>query len=137
MDDDIRVTLDQMPEKAPRSKLEPHEDLIRQLRRKGRTYEEIAQFFAEKLNLKVAPSTIYAFVRVRARRHHRLRVELPPATAISRMPQPAISGNDETVRRRMEELKRRRPPEPEKPLFHYDENEPLHLIRTPAEEANH
>src|SRR2546422_2436424 len=132
MDDDIRVTLDQMPEKAPRSKLEPHEDLIRQLRRKGRTYEEIAQFFAEKLNLKVAPSTIYAFVRVRARRHHRLRVELPPATAISRMPQPAISGNDETVRRRMEELKRRRPPEPEKPLFHYDENEPLHLIRTPA-----
>lgn len=137
MDDDIRVTLDQMPEKAPRSKLEPHEDLIRQLRRKGRTYEEIAQFFAEKLNLKVAPSTIYAFVRVRARRHHRLRVELPPATAISRMPQPAISGNDETVRRRMEELKRRRPPEPEKPLFHYDENEPLHLIRTPAEETNH
>ena len=57
MDDDIRVTLDEMPEKAPRSKLEPHEDFIRQLRRKGRTYEEIAQFFAEKLNLKVAPVT--------------------------------------------------------------------------------
>lgn len=133
MDDDIRATVDQMPEKAPRSKLEPHEDVIRQLRRKGRTYEEIAQFFAEKLNLKVAPSTIYAFVRVRARRHHRLRVELPPATDNSRMAQPAKPGNDEAVRRRIEELKRRRLPEPEKPVFHYDETEPLRLVPKTAD----
>jgi|SRR5579862_4828875 len=136
MDDDIRVTLDQMPEKAPRSKLEPHQDVIRQLRRKGRTYEEIAQFCADKLNLKVAPSTIHAFVRVRARRQHRLRVELPPPTTNSRGSLPTISGNEEAIRQRIEELKRRRPPEPEKPLFHYDENEPLHLIRKPAEEVN-
>ena len=127
MDDDIRITLDQMPEKAPRSKLEPHEDVIRQLRRKGRTYEEITQFFAEKLNLKVAPSTIHAFVRVRARRHHRVQIELPP-TADSRMSRSASSENDEQVRRRIEELKRRRPPEPEKPIFHYDESEPLRLV---------
>jgi hypothetical protein len=137
MDDDIRVTIDQIPERAPRSKLEPHEDVIRQLRRKGRTYEEIAQFFAEKLSLKVAPSTIHAFVRVRARRHQRLRVELPSSTTESRMSQPTISGNDEQVRRRIEELKRRRPPEREKSLFHYDENEPLHLIPKPGEKANY
>src|SRR5215471_19135583 len=66
-----------MPEKS-RSKLEPHEDVIRELRRKGRTYGEIAKFFSESFDLKVAPSTIHAFVRVRARRHQRLRIELPP-----------------------------------------------------------
>lgn len=135
MDDETRAALDEIAQKAPRSKLEPYQDVIRQLRRKGHTYEEVAQFFAEKLNLKVAPSTIYAFVRVRARRHHRLRVELPPENS-SRTPRPAISGNDEDVRRRIEELKRRRPPEPEKPLFDYNENEPLRLIRETKQETN-
>jgi hypothetical protein len=136
MKDDIRVILDQMPEKAPRSKLEPHEDVIRRLRQKGCTYEEIAQFFAEKLNLKVAPSTIHAFVQVRARRHHRLRVELPPAMINSHSSHPTISRNDEQVQRRIEELKRRRPPEAEKPLFHYDETEPLRLVhKTGAEQT--
>jgi hypothetical protein len=138
MDDQIRVMLDQMHGKAPRSKLEPHEDVIRQLRRKGHTYEEIAQFFADKLNLKVALSTIHSFVRVRARRHHRPRIELPPATAVSHISQPMISRNDEGVRQRIEELKRRRPPEPEKSLFDYDETEPLRLVhKTAAEETNH
>ena len=75
MDDKIRTILDQMPEKN-RSKLERHADVIRELRRKGRTYEEIANFLSEHFDLKVAPSTIHAFVRVRARRHQRLRIEL-------------------------------------------------------------
>ena len=135
MDDKIRTVLDHIPEKA-RSKLEPHEDLIRQLRRRGRTYEDIAHFFAEHLNLKVAPSTIHAFVHVRARRQHRLRIELPPATTNNSSPSPIVA-NDAEVRRRIEELKRRRPPEPEKPLFHYDENEPLHLVCKTSEERKH
>jgi hypothetical protein len=135
MDDDIRATLDQMPAKA-RSKLEPHADIIRDLRRKGRTYEDIAQFFAERLNLKVAPSTIHAFVRVRARRQHRLRIELPPATTNHSHPG-SVAANDAEVRRRIEELKRRPPKEPEKQLFHYDENEPLRLVPKTIEEVKH
>jgi hypothetical protein len=132
MDDDIRATLDQMPDKA-RSKLEPHADIIRDLRRKGRTYEDIAKFFAERLNLKVAPSTIHAFVRVRARRQNRLRIELPPAPTTHSRPS-SVAANDAEVRRRIEELKRRPPKEPEKPLFHYDENEPLRLIPKTSED---
>lgn len=132
MDDDIRAALDQMPDKA-RSKLEPHADIIRDLRRKGRTYEDIAQFLAERLKLKVAPSTIHAFVRVRARRQHRLRIELPPATTSHSRPASAAA-NDAEVRQRIEELKRRTPKEPEKPIFHYDENEPLHLVHKTSEE---
>jgi hypothetical protein len=131
MDDEICKALEEMPEKS-RSKLEPHAHVIRELRRKGRTYEEIAQFFAERLNITVAPSTIHAFVRVRARRHQRFRIELPPSLNPSSQ---SLSTNAQT-RRRMEELKRQPLAEPERPRFHYDENEPLELIRKPNEVKN-
>lgn len=81
MDERLRALIDQIPDKPPRSKLEPHLDVIRELRRKGRTYQEIAQFFGEHLNVTVAASTIHAFVQVRARRRkQRPQIELPPAT---------------------------------------------------------
>ena len=45
-----------LPLKPPRSKLEPHRELIRELRRKGRTYREVSRLFADRLGLQVAPS---------------------------------------------------------------------------------
>ena len=127
MDENIRTALDQTPDRAPRSKLEPHADLIRQLRRKGRTYQDIAQFFAEHLNIKVAPSTIHAFVRVRALRRNALPIELPPTTATRVTP---IATTDLAVKARIEALKRRRVPKPTQVgRFEYDENEPLELLR--------
>ena len=135
MDDKIRTALEGTPDKPPRSKLEPHEDVIRELRRKGRTYKDIAQFFAVHLNLTVAPSTIYAFVRVRARRRQRVRIEVPTKPVPSDL---RIGVSDADVRRRIEELKRRPPSAgSEKPVFHYDENEPLRLTPKDAEESNH
>lgn len=138
MDDKIRTVLEGTPDKPPRSKLEPHQDVIRELRRKGRTYEDISQFFAVHLNLKVAPSTIYAFVQVRARRRQCVRTDSPPATMKPMPPDSKAGATDADVRRRIEELKRRRPvEESEKPIFHYDENEPLHLIYKAADESKH
>ena len=135
MDERLRALLDQIPEKSPRSKLEPHLDVIRELRRKGRTYQEIAEFFGKHLNVTVAPSTIHAFVQVRSRRRqHRLAIELPPATTPLMETAPAadggIAGPVETeVRHRIEALKRREPPgKTPKPRFEYNENEPLQLI---------
>ena len=55
-----------LPPKPPRSKLEPHRELIRELRRKGRTYREVSRLFAERLGMQVAPSTLHSFVKVRA-----------------------------------------------------------------------
>ncbi len=137
MDDKIRTILEEMPDKS-RSKLEPHADLIRELRRKGRTYEDIARFFAVRLNLKVAPSTIYAFVRVRARRRERSPIELPSARASKRRSYLAhlpLDQSDIEIRQRIEELKRRQPPQkPEMPRFEYDENQRLELIRRPKHE---
>jgi hypothetical protein len=68
MDENIRMLLEQTPEKPPRSKLEPHVDVIVTLRRKRRSYREIAEFFREHLAIAVAPSTIHDFVRIRRRR---------------------------------------------------------------------
>jgi hypothetical protein len=136
MDERLRALIDQIPEKPPRSKLEPHLEVIRELRRKGRTYQEIAQFFGEHLNITVAASTIHAFVQVRARRRkQRLQVELPPPAGEPTGTAPApndglVEGAEaDDVRERIEALKRRRPT-PEKapkPKFEYNESEPLHL----------
>jgi hypothetical protein len=70
--------IDNLPEKPPRSKLEPHRELIRELRRKGRTYREVAHLFEERLGLYVAPSTLHSFVKVRAKHRKRTQFELPP-----------------------------------------------------------
>ena len=58
---DVSILESLLP-KSPRSKLELHRELIRELRHKGRTYREVAQLFHERLGLYVAPSTLHSFV---------------------------------------------------------------------------
>ena len=67
MDARIRQLLDEIPERPPRSKLEEHAEVIRELRRKHRTYQEIAVFFRDHLQISVAPSTVHDFVKKRAK----------------------------------------------------------------------
>ena len=81
MDETIRKLLDSIPERQPRSKLEPHIDVIRELRRKRRSYQEISVFFKEHLKIPVAPSTLYEFVKSRARPVKKTMVELPEVEA--------------------------------------------------------
>ena len=78
MEPELRIILESLSPKAPRSKLEPHRELIRELRRKGRTYREVARLFHERLGLYVAPSTLHSFVKVRAKHRKRTQFELPP-----------------------------------------------------------
>lgn len=88
MDEKLRQLLDAIPERPPRSKLELHAEVIRELRKKRRTYIEIAAFFRDHLQLTVAPSTIHDFVKARARRARQ-------ATAAPGLPvpvSPAVSG---------------------------------------------
>jgi hypothetical protein len=77
----LQSIIESLPPKSPRSKLEPHRELIRELRRKGRTYREVAQLFRERLGLYVAPSTLHSFVKVRANHRKRTQFELPPLDA--------------------------------------------------------
>jgi len=143
MDERLRALIEQIPEKPPRSKLEPHLEVIRELRRKGRTYQEIAQFFGDHLNVNVAASTIHAFVQVRSRRRQRKPpIELPPAAEPQMETAPAaandggVDGRDANVMERIEALKRRRPPEKAPtPRFEYNENEPLQLAPRTKQEG--
>jgi hypothetical protein len=114
-----------LPPKPPRSKLEPHRDLIRELRRKGQTYRDVARLFQERLGLYVAPSTLHSFVKVRAKHRKRAQFELPPlefAVAES----PALE--------RIATLKAKPPARNAKPTrFVFRENEPLTLTSNGGE----
>jgi hypothetical protein len=109
--------IDNLPDKPPRSKLEPHRELIRELRRKGRTYREVARLFHERLGLYVAPSTLHSFVKVRAKHHKRTQFELPPLE-LSSLSSPALD--------RIAALREKTVVPKSKPArFVFRENEPL------------
>jgi hypothetical protein len=67
MDPTLLSLLDSIAQKSPRSKLETHRELIRQLRRKGCTYRDIVRILHERVGLDVAVSTIHSFIKVRAK----------------------------------------------------------------------
>jgi hypothetical protein len=135
MDEHTASVLRNIPDKPPRSKLEPHTEVIIALRRKRYTYREIAKFLHEHLDLEVAPSTIHDFVRIRRRREKDLR---PPAKLQTPkkpkpMPQPEAVGVDEKIAA----LKRRSSTGSQpKPLFVYDEDEPLKLVKRKIDDSN-
>ena len=54
MEPTLLSLLDSIPQKPPRSKLETHRELIRQLRRKGCTYRDIVRILHERVGLDVA-----------------------------------------------------------------------------------
>ena len=115
----ISAVFSDLPSKPPRSKLEPHLELIRELRRKGQTYRGVARLFQERLGLSVAPSTLHSFVKVRAKHRKRTQFELPPAEVTA----PQISPAD-----RIAALKARPSDQPRKnSRFVFRENEPLTL----------
>lgn len=139
MDERLRQLIDALPERPPRSKLEPHAEVIRELRKKRRTYQEIATFFREHLQLTVAPSTIYEFVKTRARQARNRRAGMPelPASTAPLAPEKMTAESPKTeatspakddVRERIRSV-RKQPvfATSERRSFEYDPQEPLTL----------
>jgi IS30 family transposase len=60
------------------SKLIPHEDFIREARAKRWSYPRIAKALLDTHGVKAAPSTIFHFVKVRARKKR--LIKLPPSS---------------------------------------------------------
>jgi len=119
--------LEPLPEKPPRSKLEPHRELIRELRRKGRTYREVARLFHERLGLHVALSTLHSFVKVRAKHRKRTQFELPPVGQAGAAVSPALDPVAALkAKPAVREAKRAR--------FVFRENEPLTLTTNGGEQ---
>lgn len=125
MDPTLLSLLDSIPQKPPRSKLETHRELIRQLRRKGCTYRDIVRILHERVGLDVAVSTIHSFVKVRAKHRKQVHYELPPLESDSK----SISLNPDDVASRIAELRAKPIEQKTKPKhFHFEESEPLRLV---------
>ena len=126
MDPNLLSLLDSIPQKSPRSKLETHRELIRQLRRKGCTYRDIVRILHERVGIDVAVSTIHSFIKVRAKHRKLVQYELPllePESSVNR------SKSSDDVASRIAALKAK-PVEykTKSKHFHFEESEPLRLV---------
>ncbi len=143
MSDKFRAILDSLPEKPPRSRLEPYGELIDELRRRRRTYREIVSVLAEKCDLLVSISTIHDFVRAKSKQAKKaarlLRTAVPSAdihntdSTPPRRGVPQLNQGNPTadeVQRRIAALKQRKVPPAANPSegFQYNPDEPLRLI---------
>ena len=101
------------------SKLEPVAQVIRDLRRHRRSYREIAQILRDEHGVAVDRTTIWSFVKVRAnpRRVIAMADESAPGAART-----GTRGFDAIAA-----LKAKPAPAVKRPLFIYDENQPLTL----------
>ena len=125
MDPILLSLLDSIPQKSPRSKLETHRELIRQLRRKGCTYRDIVRILRERIGLHVAVSTIHSFVKVRAKHRKQVQYELPPLESESN----AVRMSPDDVASRIATLKAKPVEQKARPKhFHFEESEPLKLV---------
>jgi hypothetical protein len=136
MDDSIDEILKRLPTRPPRSRLDPHAELINELRRHGRTYREIACLLMEVCQVRTSPSNIYYFVKIRAKEAKRGKARRAGRN------EAALPGTDEVasaqfrqlptdVAHRIAVLKQRKPSSEGSSVgFPFDPDEPLRLITT-------
>ena len=137
LDQKIMEILASLPAKTPRSRLEPYRELIREMRRRGRTYREIAGVLGERCGVRVAASSVHEYVRRRSRVKPGPAGAVAPPTAttarepepMARQAEPVAGPAPDELRQRIEVLKQRTTPAaaPAKPVFTYNENEPLRV----------
>ena len=135
METKFKEILDGLPSKRPRSRLEPYRELIRELRRRGRTYRDIAQILGEKCQVQVTASGVHDFVRARSR----VKGKSPKRVATDAMKTATAFGAgtrdstqkpsvDDKVQRRIVALKARKPVTKAAPgAFQFDPTQPLRL----------
>jgi len=143
MDAKFEAILNSLPSKRPRSRLEPYSELITEMRKRGRTYREIANVLKKACGLKVGASTVNDFVLT----HSKSRGKPSPSTSGTiatnknkeglrstykdtearegtGRPQKTLEG----IARTIKELKGRPPKtSAKKLLFEYNPDEPLRL----------
>ena len=97
------------------SKLEPFADLIRDLRRRRKSYRRIAQILRDEHGVVTDHTSIWSYVKVRSKSR--------PVYTISEDVPKQRASTDPIAR-----LKAKPVPPPKEPIFQYDENKPLTLI---------
>ena len=126
----IQALLQDLPERAIRSGLEPYRELVLELRRRSFSYRQISKLLADRCGFEIGHSAIHDFVRKHGAMPPLLKpggAEEPPvASAPSTSPEQR--GANSSIRERIEALKRKKPvPEVEETGFRFDPAKPLHL----------
>jgi len=137
MDTKFKEILDGLPEKPPRSRLEPYRKLIEELRRRGRTYRDIAAILGEKCRVQVTASGVHDFVRTRSRvKRAAATVKTAPA-AFGKSSADAAQrpSADDEVEQRIVALKARKPVTKAAAEFQFDPTQPLRL-KKPGKSAS-
>lgn len=146
MDANLQEILDNLDEKAPRSRLGPYRELILELRRRNRTYREILQILADRCQIRVSISTLHDFLHDQQRMDSKRgsqKIKVKKALYPNeQLPEPVKSGEEipamNDIQQRIAALKRRQTaPRPNAPRFTYDPDQPLHLIRKEKEVGGH
>src|SRR5580704_5931704 len=128
MDDKVNEILDRLPPKPPRSRLDPYATLIEELRRRGRTYREIARVLAEDCQVRTSPSNLYYFVRLRAREAKQAKEDQTGPLGSSKVPSAQTNVHNTVAKanvpndlaQRIAALKQRKVPQPTPVGFHFD-----------------
>jgi len=140
MDTKFKEILDGLPSKRPRSRLEPYRELIHALRRRGRTYRDIADILAEKCQVLVTASGVHDFLRTRSRVKGKSTKLIATDVANTVLVAPVVAAvqtpiADDEVQRRIAALKARKFLRKAGPdTFQFDPTQPL-LLKRPARPA--
>lgn len=59
MNDQLKAIIEALPDKPPRSRLEPYKEFIEELRGRGRTYKDIAGILAENFSICVTAAGVH------------------------------------------------------------------------------
>ena len=134
MDPRFEAVLKRLPQKRYRSCLEPYKDLIREMRKRGSCYREIAQVLHEEFGLKVGMSTINDFVLSRMKsktRPNRHRTSFS-GTDRNRKARIDTDGHQKAMQEPGRHFQIRSHPTLSKPapevLFKYNQDEPLRIL---------
>ena len=137
MDERTCKILGCVPEQPARSSLDPWQELIQELRRRGRTYRDIAEILLNHCQLRVAPSTVFRFVRTRSKAARKARSETKQLTGLRQITERAAPNFPSRIRdeSKSEEVQQRilalksRPASKERTsqVFNYNPDEPLRL----------
>jgi len=136
MDANLKNILDELPDKPPRSRLEPYREFIEELRSRGRTYRDIADILAEKCAVQVTGSGVHDYLRTRSRAKASHAEVSPSKPAQSPVSIPvardslAAASSSEEVKRKIAAFKARKTATEVGPRgFEYDPDQPLRLKR--------
>jgi hypothetical protein len=139
MDPRFEAVLKRLPQKQYRSCLEPYADLIREMRKRGCCYREIAEVLHEEFGLKVGMSTINDFVLSRMKPKKRVHGNRAAFSGADRNGKPRIDTDEHQKATQEPPRHFQKPSQPNlsKPapavLFRYNQDEPLRILRKKGE----